>query len=156
MPGCSAEACGQGNPRGPAEDGRPDECFGKQQLLSGVPAAVRPPVECPSGKGAVSQVSQPEGKVLQRSTEFFAFSGSCFFKVSGNSSFYQEFRQRFDHRLNALREKLELLRTSENAAVVDEMAASSSTSSSSSRKLVSSLIIVSPFQIYLDRFSLPL
>ena len=41
--------------------------------------------------------------------------------VSGSSSFYQEFRQRFDHRLNALREKLELLRTSENAAVVDEM-----------------------------------
>lgn len=45
----------------------------------------------------------------------------CRMSVSGSSSFYQEFRQRFDHRLNALREKLELLRTSENAAVVDEM-----------------------------------
>lgn len=41
--------------------------------------------------------------------------------ISGSSSFYQEFRQRFDHRLNALREKLELLRTPENAAIVDEM-----------------------------------
>lgn len=41
--------------------------------------------------------------------------------VSGSSSFFQEFRQRFDHRLNALREKLELLRTVENAAIVDEM-----------------------------------
>lgn len=41
--------------------------------------------------------------------------------VSGSSSFYQEFRQRFDHRLNALREKLELLRTPENTAIVDEM-----------------------------------
>lgn len=41
--------------------------------------------------------------------------------VSGSSNFYQEFRQRFDHRLNTLREKLGLLRTSENAAIVDEM-----------------------------------
>lgn len=41
--------------------------------------------------------------------------------VSGRSSICQEFRQRFDHRLDTLREKLELLRTSENAAVVDEM-----------------------------------
>lgn len=38
--------------------------------------------------------------------------------TSGGSSFYQEFRQRFDHRLNALREKLELLHTAENAAIV--------------------------------------
>jgi len=41
--------------------------------------------------------------------------------ASGNSSIVQEFRQRFDHRLNALQEKLELLRTPENSAVVDEM-----------------------------------
>ena len=41
--------------------------------------------------------------------------------VSGSSSFYQEFRQRFDHRLNALRGKLELLHTPENAVIVDEM-----------------------------------
>lgn len=41
--------------------------------------------------------------------------------ISGSSSFYQEFRQRFDHRLNALRENLELLRAPENAAIVDEM-----------------------------------
>lgn len=42
--------------------------------------------------------------------------------VSGNSSFYQEFRQRFDHRLDALREKLELLRTPENAAIINKIA----------------------------------
>lgn len=41
--------------------------------------------------------------------------------ISGSSSFFLEFRQRFDHRLNTLREKLELLRTPENAAIVDEM-----------------------------------
>lgn len=41
--------------------------------------------------------------------------------ISGSSSFFQEFRQRFDRRLNALRERLELLRTSENAAVLNEM-----------------------------------
>ena len=41
--------------------------------------------------------------------------------ASGSGSFCQEFRQRFDHRLDALREKLEVLRTSENTAVVDEM-----------------------------------
>lgn len=41
--------------------------------------------------------------------------------VSGNSGMVQEFRRRFDNRLNALREKLELLRTSENSATVDEM-----------------------------------
>lgn len=40
--------------------------------------------------------------------------------VSESGSFCQEFRQRFDHRLNALREKLEALRTPENAAVVNE------------------------------------
>lgn len=45
----------------------------------------------------------------------------CRMSVSGSSSFYQEFRQRFDQRLNALREKLELLRTPENAAIMDEM-----------------------------------
>lgn len=41
--------------------------------------------------------------------------------VSGNGSFCQEFRQRFDRRLDTLREKLEVLRTSENAVVVDDM-----------------------------------
>lgn len=41
--------------------------------------------------------------------------------VSGSSSFYLEFRQRFDRRLDALREKLEVLRTPESTAVVDEM-----------------------------------
>lgn len=41
--------------------------------------------------------------------------------MSGSSSFFLEFRRRFDHRLNTLREKLELLRTPENAAIVDEM-----------------------------------
>lgn len=41
--------------------------------------------------------------------------------VSGRSSICQEFRQRFDHWLDALREKLELLRTPENTAAVDEM-----------------------------------
>lgn len=41
--------------------------------------------------------------------------------VSGSNSMVQEFRQRFDRRLNALQEKLELLRTPENAAIVDEM-----------------------------------
>lgn len=41
--------------------------------------------------------------------------------VSGNGSFCQEFRQRFDRRLDALREKLEVLRTPESTAVVDEM-----------------------------------
>lgn len=41
--------------------------------------------------------------------------------VSGSGSFCQEFRQRFDRRLDALREKLEVLRTSENTVVVDEM-----------------------------------
>lgn len=41
--------------------------------------------------------------------------------VSGSSSFFQEFRQRFDYRIDALREKLELLRTAENAVIVDEM-----------------------------------
>lgn len=45
----------------------------------------------------------------------------CRMSVSGSSSFYREFRQRFDHRLDALREKLELLRTPENIAIVDEM-----------------------------------
>lgn len=42
--------------------------------------------------------------------------------VSGSGSFYLEFRQRFDRRLDTLREKLEVLRASENTAVVDEMA----------------------------------
>ena len=46
----------------------------------------------------------------------------CRMSVSGSSSFYQEFRQRFDHRLDALREKLELLRTPENAAVINKIA----------------------------------
>ncbi len=41
--------------------------------------------------------------------------------ASGSNSMVQEFQQRFDNRLNALREKLELLRTSENSAIVDEM-----------------------------------
>lgn len=41
--------------------------------------------------------------------------------VSGGGSFCQEFRQRFDRRLDALRKKLEVLRTPENTAVVDEM-----------------------------------
>lgn len=41
--------------------------------------------------------------------------------VSGNSSVCHEFRQRFDHRLDALREKLKVLRTPENTAAVDEM-----------------------------------
>lgn len=41
--------------------------------------------------------------------------------VSGSGSFCQEFRQRFDHRLDAMREKLGILRTAENAAVVDEI-----------------------------------
>lgn len=41
--------------------------------------------------------------------------------VSGSSSFYQDFRQLFDHRMDTLREMLELLRTPENAAIVDEM-----------------------------------
>lgn len=41
--------------------------------------------------------------------------------VSGNSSFYLEFRQRFDHRLDTLREKLELLCTPENATIIDEI-----------------------------------
>lgn len=41
--------------------------------------------------------------------------------ISGNGNFCQEFRQQFDHRLDALREKLEVLRTSENTVVVDEM-----------------------------------
>lgn len=41
--------------------------------------------------------------------------------ASGNSGMVQEFRHRFDNRLNALREKLKLLRTPENSAVVDEM-----------------------------------
>lgn len=45
----------------------------------------------------------------------------CRMSVSGSGSFYQEFRQRFDRRLVVLREKLELLRTPENAATVDEM-----------------------------------
>lgn len=45
----------------------------------------------------------------------------CRMSVLGSSSFYQEFRQRFDQRLDALREKLELLRTPENASTVDEM-----------------------------------
>lgn len=45
----------------------------------------------------------------------------CRMSVSGSGSFYQEFRQRFDHRLDALRGKLELLRTPKNAAIVDEM-----------------------------------
>ena len=42
--------------------------------------------------------------------------------VSGGNSFFQEFQQRFDHRLNILREKLELLRTPENAAIINEIA----------------------------------
>ena len=42
--------------------------------------------------------------------------------TAGNSSFFQEFRQRFDYRLDSLREKLDLLRTPENTAIVDEMA----------------------------------
>lgn len=46
----------------------------------------------------------------------------CRMSVSGSSSFYQEFRQRFDHRLDALREKLELLRTPENAAIINKIA----------------------------------
>ena len=41
--------------------------------------------------------------------------------ISGSGSFCQEFRQRFDRRLDALREKLEVLRTPENTAVVDEL-----------------------------------
>ena len=41
--------------------------------------------------------------------------------ISGNSSICQEFRQRFDRQLDVLREKLELMRTSENAVTVDEM-----------------------------------
>lgn len=41
--------------------------------------------------------------------------------ISGEKSFFLEFRQRFDDRLDALREKLELLRTSENTRIVDEM-----------------------------------
>lgn len=41
--------------------------------------------------------------------------------TSGSNSFFREFRQRFDHRLNTLREKLELLRTTENVAIIDEM-----------------------------------
>ena len=42
--------------------------------------------------------------------------------VSGGNSFFQEFQQRFDHRLYILREKLELLRTPENAAIINEIA----------------------------------
>lgn len=41
--------------------------------------------------------------------------------VSGSGSFCQEFRQRLDHRLDALRGKLEVLRTPESTVVVDEM-----------------------------------
>lgn len=41
--------------------------------------------------------------------------------TSGDSSFFQEYRQQFDCRLDALRGKLELLRTSENATILDEM-----------------------------------
>lgn len=41
--------------------------------------------------------------------------------ISGSNSFFLELRQRFDRRLNTLREKLELLRTPENAAIIDEM-----------------------------------
>ena len=41
--------------------------------------------------------------------------------MSGEKSFFLEFRQRFNDRLDALREKLELLRTPENTGIVDEM-----------------------------------
>lgn len=41
--------------------------------------------------------------------------------ISGEKSFFLEFRQRFDDRLDLLREKLKFLRTSENTGIVDEM-----------------------------------
>lgn len=60
-------------------------------------------------------------KRVDKATHEAGQKTECRMSVSGSSSFYQEFRQRFDRRLAILREKLELLRTPENAAIVDEM-----------------------------------
>lgn len=52
---------------------------------------------------------EAEGKMAERT------------RTPGEKSFYHSFQKHFDARLGALKEKLEALRTPENAAVVDEM-----------------------------------
>lgn len=75
--------------------------------------------EAISSKGKCQDMAQ---KRIDRAIHEARQKMDCRTSVSGSDSFCQEFRRHFDHRLDILREKLELLRTPENAVIVDEMA----------------------------------